>query len=263
MIQKMMLFYTVVRRHWLLLGACLLGLAQAPPCLADGLRYTVTNVLPHDPAAFTQGLLWRDGLFYESTGLNGQSSLRRVEPATGSVLARADLAPALFGEGLAYWKEKFYQLTWQSGVVLVYDAKTLVRTGSLPLETEGWGAASTPSGIVTSNGSDTLIWRDPETFKPVRIVHVTDQGRPVKLLNALAWVDGSVFANVWHDDRIAVISPDTGHVTAWLDGAPLRVLAGNPPGETDLNGIAWDPVRKRLYVTGKLWPKIFELSLDR
>jgi len=263
MIQKMLLFYAVVRGRWLLFGACLFWLAQAPPCLADGLRYTVTNALPHDPAAFTQGLLLKDGLFYESTGLYGQSSLRRVDPAMGKVLARRDLAPDLFGEGLAYWKGKLYQLTWQSGVVLVYDAKTLAPAGTLPLETEGWGAASTPSGIVTSDGSDTLTWRDPATFKLVRTLHVTDHGRPVKLLNALAWVEGSVFANVWHDDRIAVIAPDTGRVTAWLDGARLRVLAGNPPGETDLNGIAWDPVRKRLYVTGKLWPKIFELSLTR
>ena len=225
--------------------------------------YTITGTLPHDPGAFTQGLVLKDGVFYESTGLYGQSSLRKVDPATGKTLARASLDPSLFGEGLAWWKGQLYQLTWKSGIVLLHDAKTLAQTGTLPLESDGWGATATPAGIVTSDGSDTLSWRDPLTFRPLRTVRVTDQGLPVRLLNALAWGDGVLFANVWHQDRIAVISPLSGQVIGWIDGSKLRALAGSPPGESDLNGLAWDPVKKRLYVTGKLWPKIFELSLER
>ena len=249
-------------RCYPLLVILVLSLTFTTAVQAGNVGYTVSAVLPHDPAAFTEGLLLKDGSFYESTGLNGQSSLRKVEPGTGRILARVNLDPSYFGEGLALWGGKLYQLTWRSRLVLVYDARTLAPLTTLPLETEGWGAASTPLGLVTSDGSDTLTWRDPETFRPTRAVQVTDAGRPVTLLNELEWVEGFVLANVWHDDRIAVISPGTGRVAAWLDCSRLRKGLGALPGESDLNGIAWDPARKKLYVTGKLWPNIFELTLE-
>jgi glutamine cyclotransferase len=237
-------------------------LAFAPAASAGNVGYTVTAVLPHDPGAFTQGLLLKDGVFYESTGLYGQSSLRKVDPASGKTLARVNLDQDYFGEGLALWSGKLYQLTWRSRLVLVYDAATLAPLATLSLETEGWGAAATPFGVVTSDGSDLLTWRDPATFRPTRSVQVTDDGRPVVRLNELEWVEGFIMANVWHEDRIAIISPGTGHVVAWLDCSRLRKGLGPLPEESDLNGIAWDPTRKKLYVTGKLWPNIFELTLE-
>ena len=145
---------------------------------------------------------------------------------------------------------------------MVYDAATLAPQGALPLEGEGWGLASTPFGLVVSDGSNVLTWRDAATFKPMRTLAVTDAGRPVARLNELEWVEGFILANVWHEDRIAIISPATGKVAAWIDCAPLRARLSGLPAESDLNGIAWDPTRKRLYVTGKLWPAIFELALE-
>lgn len=245
----------------------LLSLALLPagrPALAAGpdLAYAVAATLPHDREAFTQGLLLDGGVFYESTGLHGQSSLRRVDPATGKVLARRDLDRNHFGEGLALLHGVLYQLTWRQGRVLLYDQKTLEPKGSLPLETEGWGIAATPFGLLTSDGSPTLTWRDPLTFKPGRTLVVTDRNRPVARLNELEWADGWILANVWHDDRIAVVSPVTGKVAAWIDCAPLRARLPGLPEDSDLNGIAWDQARKRLYVTGKLWPVVFELKLE-
>ena len=245
-------------------AAALLALCVAIPlsAWARNLRYTVTGTFPHDPQAFTQGLFVSNGLFYESTGQYGHSSLRKVEPATGKVLAQVNLDKSEFGEGLALWNGQLFQLTWQSHRVLLYDAASLAPKGSLPLETEGWGIASTPFGLVTSDGSSVLTWRDPATFRPVRTLGVTEADRPVVRLNELEWVEGFIFANVWHEDRIAVISPATGRVAAWIDCAPLRARLGPLPEESDLNGIAWDLAKKKLYVTGKLWPAIFELALE-
>ncbi|WP_243359026.1 glutaminyl-peptide cyclotransferase [Fundidesulfovibrio terrae] len=239
-------------------------LLAAFPVQAQSVRvgYTVTAVLPHDPKAFTQGLLLHEGSFYESTGLYGRSSLRKVEPSSGKVLDSRELDKSDFGEGLALAGGRFYQLTWLSGKVLVYDAATLAPQGSLPLEGEGWGIAATPFGLVVSDGSNVLTWRDAASFKPVRTLAVTDNGRPVIRLNELEWVEGFILANVWHEDRIAIISPATGKVAAWIDCAPLRARLQGLPAESDLNGIAWDPTRKKLYVTGKLWPAIFELALE-
>lgn len=238
-------------------------LAALPALARPGqVGFSVAAVLPHDPGAFTQGILLDKGYFFESTGLNGRSSLRKVDPATGRVVKRVDLDRAYFGEGLALWNGRLFQLTWLSHKVLLYDAATFAPAGELPLEAQGWGIASTPFGLVTSDGSNTLTWRDPATFKPVRSLAVMDGQRPVDRLNELEWVEGFIFANVWHEDRIAIISPATGKVAAWMDCSALRARLGRLPEESDLNGIAWDPDKKRLYVTGKLWPALFELSLE-
>ncbi len=242
------------------LAALLLCLAA--PALAGQVRFKVIAVLPHDPGAFTQGLLFMGGWLYESTGLHGRSGLRKVEPGTGRTAAVKELAEEHFGERLAEWGGRLYQLTRKSRLAFVYDAATLAPLGTLPLEGEGWGAAGTPFGIVTSDGSDRLVWRDPASFKALRTVQVTDAGRPVRRLNELEWVEGFVLANVWHEDRIAVIQPATGKVAAWIDCSGLRQGLGPVPEESDLNGMAWDPAARRLYVTGKLWPKIFVLALE-
>ncbi|MFP5221364.1 MAG: glutaminyl-peptide cyclotransferase [Acidobacteriota bacterium] len=229
---------------------------------ARTVSYSVSAVLPHDQGAFTQGLLFWGGHLYESTGLHGRSSLRKVEPATGRVLRQVELDREDFGEGLALWGGQFYQLTWRNAKVHVYDADSLERVRTLPLHGEGWGVATTPFGLVTSDGSATLTWRDPATMRPTRTVGVTDAGRPVVRLNELEWVEGFILANIWHEDRIAVVSPATGQVAAWIDCAPLRARLGALSQDSDLNGIAWDPAAKKLYVTGKLWPAIFELALE-
>ena len=243
------------------------ALAAALFCLASWAQaglvgFTVTAVLPHDPGAFTQGLVYSDGWLYESTGLNGRSTLRKVEPRTGRVAAARNLPPEHFGEGLALWGGRFHQLTWKSRMVFVFDAATLEPLGTLPLDRDGWGLASTPLGPVSSDGSNVLVWRDPATFKALRTLAVTDGGRPVYRLNELEWAEGFILANVWHEDRIAVIRPATGEVAAWIDCSGLRAGLGTLPEESDLNGMAWDPGAKRLYVTGKLWPNIFELALE-
>lgn len=243
----------------LLLGVLLV---LAPRVHARSLAYTVTAALPHDQAAFTQGLLFSGGHLYESTGLNGRSSLRKVEPATGKVLHLVELDQEDFGEGLALWGGQLYQLTWRNSKVHVYDAASLERVRTLPFQGEGWGVTATPFGLVTSDGSSRLTWRDPATMLPTRTLNVSDAGRPVARLNELEWVDGFILANVWHEDRIAVISPATGQVAAWIDCAPLRARLGPLAEDSVLNGIAWNPATKKLYVTGKLWPAIFELALE-
>uniref|UniRef100_A0A7C4AH57 Glutaminyl-peptide cyclotransferase n=1 Tax=Fundidesulfovibrio putealis TaxID=270496 RepID=A0A7C4AH57_9BACT len=254
--------FATYRLFWPILAALWAIFAVQGDVLARNLPYSVTGVVAHDPRAFTQGLLMADGHLYESTGLTGRSSLRKLDPSSGAVLARRDLPASLFGEGLALHAGTLYQLTWTSGVVLLYDFASLTPKGQLPLETEGWGIASTPMGLVTSDGSATLTWRDPASFRPVRTLTVRDGDRPVERLNELEWVDGLILANVWHEDRIAVIAPSTGRVAAWIDCSGLRARLGPLPPDADLNGIAWDGAAKRLYVTGKLWPALFQLSLE-
>ena len=217
--------------------------------------------LPHDPSAFTQGLLYRDGVFYESTGLYGRSSLRRVDPATGRVLARRELPRELFGEGLALVGGSLYQLTWREGRVLVADPADLSPRGELALPTEGWGACALDGRLVVSDGSDQLFYYDPKTMAILGAVTVTDDGRPVSRLNELETVAGRIWANVWGDSRIAVIDPATGRVAAWVDCSGLRPGTVAVDFENVLNGIAHDPATGRVWVTGKRWPEIVEIAV--
>jgi glutamine cyclotransferase len=243
--------------------ACLLvPQAWAGPSHAKNLTYTVVAELPHDPQAFTQGLLLDGGYLYESTGLFGRSSLRRVVPATGRVEAKVDLDPQYFGEGLALWGDKLIQITWRNHVAFVYDKASLRRLKVLTLDGEGWGLASTPLGLVLSDGSNLLTWRNPETMAAMGSAAVTDEGRPVANLNELEWAEGRILANVWHEDRIAVLYPAGGQVEAWIDCSGLRARVGQLPGESDLNGLAYDAKARLLYVTGKLWPKIFVIRVE-
>lgn len=214
---------------------------------------------PHDSGAFTQGLLFQDGRLYESTGLQGESSVREVEPVTGRVLRRHDLATQHFGEGLTYLDGKLYQLTWRSQLAFVYDARTFEQVSSFDYRGEGWGLATDGQQLILSDGSSRLRFLDPADGRELRELPVTDAGRPVEQLNELEWVRGELYANVWKSPRIARIDPTNGRVIGWLDLTQLAVEQQTGP-ENVLNGIAYDPARDRLLVTGKRWSRVYELQ---
>ena len=224
--------------------------------------YEVVNVYPHDRNAFTQGLLYREGVLYESTGLNGRSSLRKVQLETGKVLQQIEIENRYFAEGLTDWGSRLVQLTWNTNLGFVYDLGSFKRLQTFSYEGEGWGLARDTRRIVMSDGTSTLRFLDPQTFTVTGRIAVTDGNVPVRDLNELEMIDGQLYANVWTTDRIAMISPETGRVTAWIDLAGL-MPRGAVSGDAVLNGIAYDAERKRLFVTGKLWPSLFEIRIRR
>ena len=224
--------------------------------------YTVVRSYPHDPGAFTQGLILRNGFFYEGTGLNKRSSLRKVKVETGEVVQNKPLSDEYFGEGITDWKGSLVQLTWQSEIGFVYDLQSFERTKTFTYTGEGWGLTHDDTRLIMSDGTPQLRFIDPATMKETGRVTVRDGRGPVQHLNELEYVKGEVFANVWQTDRIARISPKDGRVTGWIDLSGLL-----PPAERDvaggavLNGIAYDAAADRLFVTGKLWPRVFEIRL--
>ena len=215
---------------------------------------------PHADDAFTQGLLWHDGALYESTGLEGRSSLRRWDLETGRISRREELDDDLFAEGLALVGDELFQLTWQDEVLLVYDRESFRKLREIPYEGEGWGLCYDGEHLVMSDGSDELTFRDPESFEVQRRLRVRKLGRPLRMLNELECVDGAIWANVWQRDDIVRIDPRTGHVTAVVDASGLLEPAERR-GTDVLNGIAWLPESERFLVTGKLWPAAFEIEL--
>jgi glutamine cyclotransferase len=223
--------------------------------------FKIKNAFPHDSSAFTQGLVYRDGVLYESTGLQGRSTLRRVELATGRVLEQTSLLPMFFGEGIAVFGERIYQLTWTTGVGFVYDRKSLSVLREFRYGIEGWGMTHDGKSLIVSDGSDKLYFWDPETLLETRQITVRDGGETVPNLNELEFIEGEIYANVWQQDRIARISPRTGKVLSWIDLRGLLQPADRSGREDVLNGIAYDAASKRLFVTGKLWPKLFEIEL--
>ncbi|NTY01931.1 glutaminyl-peptide cyclotransferase [Deinococcus sp. JMULE3] len=263
-------------RSGALLLPCLLLTLSAPPSAAQSvatpvLTPTVTARYLHDRAAFTQGLQYLgSGTLLESTGVVGQSGVRRVDLKTGKVLAKvATPIAGAFGEGVTALNGVAYHLTWEDGVAVTFDAATLKETGRYRYSGEGWGLTTDGKALIMSNGSPTLVWRDPKTFRVKRSVQVTDAGQPVKNLNELEYVQGSVYANVWLTDRIARIDPQTGKVTAWIDVSALTreasaaaAKAGHALTFDDVpNGIAFIPERGTLLLTGKRWPTLFEVKL--
>jgi glutaminyl-peptide cyclotransferase len=216
---------------------------------------------PHDRAAFTQGLIFHQGKFFESTGLKGRSSLREVEIETGRVLRKVDVAPQYFAEGLALVNGELLQLTWQESTGFVYDLATFQQKRTWSYAHEGWGIAYDGASLVVSDGTSELRFLDPVTLAPIRSVTVTLEGQPQQLLNELEWIDGTLWANVWQTTQIVQIDPASGQVIGTLDlGALLSQLDRSQPIDV-LNGIAYDPASKRLFVTGKLWPEVFEIRL--
>ena len=222
--------------------------------------YQIVRSYPHDRGAFTQGILVRDGVFLESTGMNGQSGIRRVKIETGEVLQVKKLEEQYFGEGITEFKGSIYQLTWQHGIGFVYDAKSFERTRTWNYKGEGWGLTHDGTNLIMSDGTPQLRLIDPTTLKEVSRITVRDGGTPVEKLNELEYVKGEILANVWQTERIARIDPKTGNVTGWVDLAGL--LTPTERGSADvLNGIAYDAAADRLFVTGKWWPRIFEIKL--
>lgn len=216
---------------------------------------------PHDPQAFTQGLVYQEGRLYESTGIYGESSLREVELETGRVLRKHDLDEQYFGEGLALLGGKLYQLTWRSHVGFIYDAATFQPLGQFSYTGEGWGLTTDGTSLILSDGTSTLRFLDPVTFAVQRTVTVTNAGHELSRLNELEYVHGEVYANVWTRDLIARINPATGLVTGWIDLTGLLAPEDQGGDGNVLNGIAYDAANDRLLVTGKRWPRLFQIRL--
>lgn len=222
--------------------------------------YQVVRTYPHDPQAFTQGLVFLDGVLYEGTGLHGQSSIRKVKLENGQVLQIQKTDAQYFGEGIAVWGNTLVQLTWQGGVGFVYDRETFQRRKTFTYKGEGWGLAYDGARLAMSDGSAFIRFLDPATLAETGRIQVRDGGRPVVNLNELEFVKGELFANVWQTDRIARISPKTGQVTGWIDLAGL-LDPRDAVGVDVLNGIAYDAKGDRLFVTGKRWPRLFEIKI--
>jgi glutamine cyclotransferase len=225
--------------------------------------HRVVNVYPHDPQAYTQGLIYRDGFLYESTGLNGRSSVRKVELATGRVVQRLPIDSKYFGEGLTEWRGQLIQLTWQSGIAFTYDMGSFKQLATLKYAGEGWGLTHDGTRLILSDGSPTLRFMDPATFAESGRVTVRDRGQPLRDINELEFIDGEIYANVWQTNRIARINAATGAVVGWVDLTGLLARGEVRDPDAVLNGIAYDAVGRRLFVTGKLWPKLFEIRLER
>jgi glutaminyl-peptide cyclotransferase len=226
--------------------------------------YDVVHAYRHDRSAFTEGLFYLNGFLYESTGLAGRSSVRKVKLETGEVLQLHQLPDEYFGEGIVKWKDKLYQLTWQAQLGFVYDFNTFEKKGEFHYPGEGWAFTTDGKQIYMDDGTARIrIW-DPETLRETGHITVTDEGKPVEQLNELEWVKGEIYANIWETDRIARIDPRTGKVVGWIDLTGLLSPSDIDPlhaGENVLNGIAYDAEHDRLFVTGKCWPKLFEIKL--
>jgi glutamine cyclotransferase len=243
-----------------------MAMTSAPTTQRSGLRapvagYRVVHAFPHDPEAFTQGLVYLNGVFYEGTGLNGRSTIRKVRIENGQVLQVQKLDPQYFGEGIAVLGDTLFQLTWTSGIGMLYDLASFQRKGTFTYTGEGWGLTHDGARLIMSDGTATLRFLDPATRKLLSRLTVRDGGQPVGNLNELEYVKGEIFANVWQTDRIVRISPKTGAVTGWVDLKGLLTAREQAQGVDVMNGIAYDSAGDRLFVTGKLWPKVFEIRI--
>lgn len=223
--------------------------------------YKIVNSFPHDPQAYTQGLVYKDGFFYEGTGLNGRSSLRKVRVDTGEVLQRVDLPPELFGEGIALVGGKIFQLTWKAHEGFIYDVRDFHQLGRFSYTGEGWGLTTDGHDLYMSDGTPEIRVLDPATLKEKRRIKVHDGATAIQELNELEYINGEIFANIWQTDKIARISPRNGKVVGWIDLTGILSPVYRRSPDAVLNGIAYDPKSKRLFVTGKLWPSIFEIQL--
>jgi len=243
----------------LVLAASLLSVDYA--AAAPTMGYKVVARYPHSTDSYTEGFLFLDGLFYEGIGIEGHSALLAIEPETGKPVQKRALAPQYFGEGIVDWGPNIYQWTWKSQVCFVYDRFSLRPVKQLSYTGEGWGMTRTARELITSDGSATLRFRDPNTFKETHHIVVKDGTKVIDQLNELEFIKGEIYANVWHADVIARISPRDGHVIAWIDLSGLLPPDQKVNEESVLNGIAYDVKRDRLFVTGKQWPTVFEIKV--
>jgi glutamine cyclotransferase len=253
------------RQRTLLLIACALALftafatphAKAAPVAS----YKVVAKYPHSTQNYTEGFFYSNGLFYEGTGLEGRSALLVIDPKSGRALQSAQLPAKYFGEGIIDWGPNLYEWTWQSHTCFVLDRFSLRPVKQFTYTGEGWGMTRTGKEIITSDGTSTLRFRDPENFKETRHIVVKDGTTPIEALNELEYIKGEIYANVWHSDRIARISPHDGHVLGWIDLTGILPNDQKIDAESVLNGIAYDAEHDRLFVTGKQWPAIFEIKI--
>jgi glutamine cyclotransferase len=245
-------------------GSFTISFAFPPPPIPAGVavqRAEIVRAWPHDPGAFTQGLLWCEDRLFESIGEEGKSELREVRLEDGAVLRRAPFPADAWGEGIADWRDEIVGLTLSSGAALRWDRASFAPRGTLPCAGHGWGLARIGDEFVISDGSDLLRFVDPETFELQRTLRVTEAGRPLRLLNDLAFADGELFANVFMTETIARIDPETGAVAARIDLGGIVTQSGRRDIRDVLNGIAWDADGGRLFVTGKNWPRLYEISV--
>ena len=223
----------------------------------------VIGVFPHDPRAYTQGLVFDNGTMFEGTGQYGESTLRQVDSESGRIERSVKLPRRVFGEGITVWKDQIIQLTWKRRHAIVYDRETLQQINTREYTGEGWGLTHNGTHLIMSDGSSTLRFLDPETFRVVRRLSVREGKRRIQNLNELEYVDEEIFANIWYSDFIARISPTTGEVTGWIDLRDVWPANKRLDREKVLNGIAWDAAGRRLFVTGKNWPKLYEIRIRR
>ncbi len=225
--------------------------------------YQIVNIWPHDSNAFTQGLILMDGKLLESTGQEGFSSLRRVELESGKVLQKVNVPEPYFAEGITQLNGKVYQLTWQHNLGFIYDAQTFNRLGQFNYQGEGWGLTTDGQSLILSDGTPSIRFIDPANFRVTRTINVTDRNQPIRELNELEFVKGEIYANVWHENRIATIDPQSGRVNSWIDLTGLMPDTEQLDPEAVLNGIAYDQASDKLIVTGKLWPRVYEIKVKR
>ena len=247
----------------LVLIAAAAACACGPASQAGGTpeySYEIVRTYPHDPHAFTQGLVYLDGVLYEGTGLNDESSIRKVKLETGEVLQKRDVPGQYFGEGIIVWKDRILELTWQAQKGLIYDLASFNPKGEFSYPGEGWGLTTDGKRIIMSDGTPEIRFWDPETLKETGRITVNEDGRPVAKLNELEWVKGEIFANVWETERVVRIDPTNGKVLGWINLNGL-LTPQERQGTDVLNGIAYDAKGDRLFVTGKRWPKLFEIKL--
>lgn len=233
--------------------------AVAAPAPVEG--YKVVTTYPHSTTSYTEGFFYLGGLFYEGTGMVGRSALMAIDPVTGKVKQRHDVPPPYFGEGIVDWGPYLYEWTWQTHLCFVYDRQSMEVVKRFVYAGEGWGMTRTQKELITSDGTDTLRFRDPATFQETRHIVVKNNGKAISQLNELEFIHGEIFANVWHSNRIARISPEDGHVIAWIDLTGLLPVVLKVDAESVLNGIAYDAQHDRIFVTGKQWPTIFEIKV--
>jgi glutamine cyclotransferase len=247
-----------------LVFSCLNFLGCSVPDNSDGIpvyTYNITNTYPHDRDAFTQGLVFEDDVLYEGTGQYGHSTLRRVELETGVVLQIRELSDQFFGEGITIYEDKIIQLTWKSNIGFVYDKDSFELLQEFNYSTEGWGITHDGERLIMSDGTAILHFLDPQTFEEIGQLEVLDNDGPITRLNELEYIQGEIYANVWQTDRVARIAPQTGRVIGWIDLKGLLTAEDRSEPVDVLNGIAYDAEADRLFVTGKLWPKLFEIEL--
>lgn len=247
----------------LLLSGCSPASPAPPtPDARTVVRPRIVAEHPHDPHAYTEGLFMRDGQLWESTGQEGSSDLRKIDPASGRIIQRVALPPADFGEGSVDWNGQIVSLTWRTGRGYRWDARTLRRISTFSYAGEGWGLTRNGDVLVMSDGTSDIVFRDAASFAEKRRIHVTFRGQPVPNLNELEWIDGQIWANVWTTSLIARIDPSDGRIVSWVDLSEIAAKQPSTDPDAVANGIAWDPASRHVYVTGKHWTKVYEIVLD-